>query len=120
MSDWEEDVWGSDNDEGRDLVALERRHAKSGYIDARANMNEDQLQAGFDSGFPIGAQLGAIAGAKLVGILLKDDTINATEGVSSAVDGLRIEKVLDAKYFDENLDLIVDIDSHPQLQIKGE
>lgn len=104
------DVWG--DDDGDDYVKLadqstadlKRAHTKKGYLDGLTRAQESSLQGGFDVAFPKGAELGVEVG-RLLAIICsyKDEKL-----ISEAKRELNISKVLDGKYFNDELELIDD------------
>lgn len=97
-SDDNEDVWGSDEESIAVYADLKRAHGKQGYLDGLVNQQEASLQKGFDSGFPIGADLGRDVGRILA-------RLHGTPAFKEAVEALNVSKILDKKYFDDQLDL---------------
>lgn len=103
---WEEedDIWGDEEDVNGTLIQnreIERTHHKQGYLDGLSNAKELSLQDGFDEGFPSGAKLGIEVG-RILSILLCYDK-NLFEQCKKE---LGINKVLDKKYFDEDLNIL--------------
>lgn len=105
-----EDTYGYNKDEDEDtslaLQSLKREHAKQGYLDGVTESKEKSLQKGFDSGYPLGAQIG-----ELIGEIVGQSCINKATGKvdnnehRECIESLKIEKVLQSKYFDKNLSL---------------
>lgn len=100
-----EDVWGSDEENISTHADLKRAHVNSGYLDGLTQAQESSLQAGFDNGFPTGADLGKRVGRILALALGSPDLARArTE--------LNIAKVLDQKFFSDELEA----QSHPLIE----
>ncbi|KAK6201614.1 uncharacterized protein RJT21DRAFT_36436 [Scheffersomyces amazonensis] len=104
-----EDVWGDDDGDEYDIpfkadADIKRIHEKQGYLDGLSRAKEESLQQGFDEGFPQGAEFGIIVG-KIMGKLklFKDDDL-----FNQARKELNITKVLDKKYFNDDLTLTTD------------
>lgn len=91
----QDDVWGSDEDVPVH-ADLQRAHVTQGYLDGLVQAQEAGLQKGFDDGFPQGAALGIRVGQILA-------SLHGTPHFDTAKKDLNIVKVLDVKYFDENL-----------------
>lgn len=91
------DIWGSDEENIQVYADLHRAHHNQGYLDGIVNQQEHSLQRGFDAGFPQGALLG-----REVGKLLANR--HGTETFELIKKELNIAKVLDKKYFDDQLD----------------
>ena len=105
--------WERNGGDSRDLAALRRRQENKGYLDGLIKGKEAGLQTGFDQGYPLGAQLGALVGdlvAKAMHYGRKDLIDEQTK--TQILTDLKIERVLDAKYFDDNLDMKSALD-HP-------
>lgn len=126
------DIWGDSDDEvyrnndefygvrpevpeNNDIVALRRIHAKQGYLAGISSQKEETLQNGFDNGYPVGASIGVEIG-KIIGNLQiltthSNSTVSekAKELLIQAESELHIRKVLNKKYFDED----INIQSHP-------
>ncbi|CAH02546.1 Yae1p [Kluyveromyces lactis] len=110
----EENIWGSDNEastgpqESLEVKKLQQIHSKRGYLDGISSAKEENLQAGFDDTFPLGAKYGFQIG-EIVGKLRLFTTLygNADPQVAAdlkqAQDELRINRVLSARHFDEEL-----------------
>lgn len=102
--------------ESQEVAALRRVHAKRGYLDGLSQAKEESLQAGFDNGYPAGAELGLQVG-EIVGRLLflrasRPGDQQLRETVDRAVSSLAIQKVLSRKFFDDELRLA---QAHPLL-----
>ncbi|CCH40995.1 hypothetical protein BN7_532 [Wickerhamomyces ciferrii] len=111
----EDEYYGVKHDgvEDSETAALRRQHAKKGYLDGLSTSKEDSLQEGFDKGYPMGAEIGIFVG-KMIGQLqiIKaleniDDDIKKRANVLlvEARNELTIQKVLNRKYFDDDLNL---------------
>ncbi|ODV93021.1 hypothetical protein PACTADRAFT_21042, partial [Pachysolen tannophilus NRRL Y-2460] len=95
-----------------DTLALRRQHAKRGYVEGLTENKKKSTQRGFDDGYKVGANIGLDVG-KTIGILscLKD---SENEEASMKVDKiwkemkdeLFISKVLNHKYFSEDIELL--------------
>lgn len=103
-----DDVWSEDNDVPSEIAMLNRRHTKQGYIDGKSQWLEQGLQVSFDQGYPIGAKL-AVEVGNLIGrlqILIQSakkegrDTSVLEDQLASLLDEVKIQNILDAKYFD--------------------
>jgi hypothetical protein len=66
----DDDVWGSDSDtpDISQTTKVRRDHYNSGYLDGITQTKEQQLQNGFDEGYPIGAAIGLQVG-RILGAL---------------------------------------------------
>lgn len=98
-----DDIWGDDENVDGTLIQnreIERTHHKQGYLDGLSNAKELSLQDGFDEGFPSGASLGIEVG-KILSILLCYDK----DLFEQCKKELGINKVLDKKYFDQDLNI---------------
>ncbi|SGZ55468.1 CIC11C00000001893 [Sungouiella intermedia] len=94
MSD---DIWASD-DEGVSTYADRRRaQINQGYLDGLTSAQELGLQDGFDEGYPEGAKLGIRVGRILAELF-------GSTYFEQALKELNITKVLDRKYYNEQLD----------------
>lgn len=93
-----DDVWASDEDIPIH-ADLQRAHVTQGYLDGLVQAQEKGLQEGFDSGYPDGAELGIRVG-RILAIL------HGTPDFITAKSELNIVKVLDKRWFDENLNKI--------------
>ncbi|KAH3902827.1 Yae1p SCDLUD_000419 [Saccharomycodes ludwigii] len=51
-----------------DLINLQEKHRKRGYLDGIVSAKEEKLQDGFDSAYPVGAALGKEVG-EIIGTL---------------------------------------------------
>lgn len=99
------DVWGSDDEGVSQYADVQRAHIKQGYLDGITKAQEHSLQEGFDAGYPLGASLGMEVGRLLAGSRASKDALNIT-------------KILDKKYFDDQLDLV---EPHPVIaELKAE
>lgn len=78
---------------------LKRAHAAQGYLDGITHQQEASLQKGFDNGFPQGADLGRAVGKVLA-------QLHGTPSFEDAKAQLNVAKVLEKKYFDDQLDLV--------------
>lgn len=101
-----DDIWGSDEENISVHADLKRAHHNQGYVDGITKQQEQSLQNGFDEGFPQGAQLGREAGKILA-------RLHGKSQFPTAKTDLNISKILDKKYFDEQLDLIGK--QHPEI-----
>ncbi|KAK6465952.1 hypothetical protein DFJ63DRAFT_35619 [Scheffersomyces coipomensis] len=104
-----DDIWGDEDDEnyGDGLLRvnanadIQRNHQKQGYLDGLSSAKEESLQQGFDEGFPNGALLGLTVGKLLAELkIFKDEDL-----FNQAKKELNIVKVLDKKYFSEDLNV---------------
>lgn len=95
----DDDIWGSDEENISVHAHLKRAHAAQGYLDGITHQQEANLQKGFDDGFPQGADLGRAAGRVLA-------QLQGTPSFEDAKAKLNVAKVLDKRYFDNQLDLI--------------
>ncbi|KAM9906603.1 hypothetical protein OXX69_006726 [Metschnikowia pulcherrima] len=93
-----DEVWGSDDENISTYADLQRAHINQGYLDGITKAQESGLQEGFDQAFPSGAALGIRVGR----ILAK---LHGSVSFSEAQKALNITKVLDKKYFDDQLEL---------------
>ncbi|ODV58281.1 Yae1p ASCRUDRAFT_21828, partial [Ascoidea rubescens DSM 1968] len=101
---------------------LRRKHGKEGYLDGKTKAGEENLQLGFDEGYPVGAKLALQAG-EVLGMLQMQLFLGLVpEGVSSseaaaaqeairvalerAQSRLHITAVLSQQYFSERFDLL--------------
>lgn len=108
LSDFDtDDIWGSDEESISVHADLKRAHHNQGYVDGITRQQEQSLQNGFDEGFPQGAQLGREVGK----ILAK---LHGTSQFPLAKTDLNVTKILDKKYFDEQLDLRTK--THPEIK----
>lgn len=106
-----DDVW-ADDDSTDDYTKLadqatadlKRAYTKKGYLDGLTRAQESSLQQGFDDSFPKGAELGIEVGRLLAIIYSYSDE----KLISEAKKELNISKVLDGRYFNENLELVDD------------
>lgn len=94
MSD---DVWG--DGEVSETVELKRRQHKKGYVDGVSQGQTASLQAGFDAGYPGGADLGTRVGRILALLKAQGDE----EQYKQAMKQLGISEVLKSTYFDDDL-----------------
>lgn len=97
-----EDVWGSDDENISTHADLKRAHVNTGYLDGLTQAQESSLQAGFDAGFPKGADLGKRVG-RILALAL------GSPELAHAKTELNIAKVLDQKFFSDELEA----PSHP-------
>lgn len=118
MSNFLEDVWGSESDndenimkESADSKKLQENHYKRGYVDGISGSKEVKLQEGFDEAFPSGSRIGMEVG-KLIGILQfldfkhgKDDE-ELRRDFELAQRVLKINRVLTKSMFDNDLNLV--------------
>ncbi|CAK7897499.1 protein Yae1p [[Candida] anglica] len=102
-----EGIW-ADNDNISSVAAIQRAHTKQGYLDGLSQAKESSLQQGFDEGYPVGGAMGVRVGAILA--QLSDNV----EEFNIAKNELNITKILDKKYFDNNVDLVQE--NHPILE----
>lgn len=102
-----DDVWGSDEEKISVHADLKRAHHNQGYVDGITKQQEQSLQSGFDEGFPQGAQLGREVGKLLA-------KLHGTSQFSLAKTDLNVTKILDKKYFDDQLDLVGRV--HPEIK----
>lgn len=125
MSNSYDDFWGSDsddnstfkaNEESIEIRKLRARHSKRGYLDGLTYSKEENLQAGFNTSFPEGCDLGLKVGLILGTLQLlaayygpKDEKLR--NDFSTAQKELKINSILSKTNFDENFDLIGD--KHP-------
>lgn len=114
MSDVEDDFWGSGeesesrNEESTEIRKLRSVHSKRGYLDGITSAKEDNLQAGFDESFPLGAQYGIDVGKILGGLqmlvsIYGDEDPELREQMKLVQEELRINKVLAKRHFDEEM-----------------
>lgn len=119
-------VWDSDSDlepgytgttnVSKDIEALKRVHENRGYLDGITKGGEEGLQNGFDEGYPIGAQLAGIVGELIADVVLRNSLGQINEETkNNALSELKIEKILNSKYFDPNLN-ITDPRNHPVIR----
>jgi flagellar biosynthesis/type III secretory pathway protein FliH len=101
--------------ENSDIAALRRIHAKQGYLAGLSSQKEESLQKGFDEGYPVGADLGIQVG-KILGCLQilsvhsnLEVSNKAKDLLKSAQNELGIKKVLNKRYFDDDMN----IETHP-------
>lgn len=113
------DVWGSSDGEldgeasydvkgddmySRDLEAVKRRQENKGYLDGLTDGKQEGLQTGFDEGYPSGAQLGALVGSLVAKVIYLSAQGTLDEHTKEEIlEELKIDKVLDVKYFDNDL-----------------
>ena len=118
MSDVEDDFWGSGeesesrNEESTEIRKLRSVHSKRGYLDGITSAKEDNLQAGFDESFPLGAQYGIDVGKILGGLqmlvsIYGDEDPELREQMKLVQEELRINKVLAKRHFDEEMNRCV-------------
>ncbi|KAL6451404.1 YAE1 Protein YAE1 [Candida maltosa Xu316] len=103
-----DDIWEADNSENiipnRDII---RAHHKQGYVDGMTHAKEAALQKGFDDAYTEGAKL-AISVGKILANLKNQSTKNHdSELFTQAKSELHITKVLQKKYFNDDLELEV-------------
>lgn len=96
-----DDIWGEDDEMLTTNADIKRTHEKQGYLEGLSNAKESSLQGGFDEAFPQGAQLGIAVGKILAIVKSSGDE----ELFKQAKLELNITKVLDRKFFDDNLEL---------------
>ncbi|GMG32211.1 unnamed protein product [Ambrosiozyma monospora] len=95
------------------LIALQRRHAKQGYLDGLSQAKETGLQDGFDEGYPIGGKLGVAVGQLLISLKMSQISGKLSqEQYDLALKELNIRNILQKKYFDNSLN-IKDYSKHP-------
>lgn len=111
-SDKSDDIWNSDSDIddektlNDDIKALKIRHNNKGYLDGITKGKDSGLQKGFDDGYPIGAELGGIIGELIAETVWRYSMgqINSNQK-QNILNELKIDKILNSKYFDINLHL---------------
>lgn len=101
------DTYGKvDSSDSTEVKNLRRKFGKLGYIEGKSNSQETAIQKSFDKGYGIGTKLGLEAGEILATMYLKSQKQEQTkEKFNTLVKELRIEKVLDVKYFDQAMEL---------------
>ncbi|GME78103.1 unnamed protein product [Ambrosiozyma monospora] len=108
-----EQAHGTTNEMSLNLISLQRRHAKQGYLDGLSQAKETGLQDGFDEGYPIGGRLGVAVGQLLISLKMSQISGNLSqEQYDSALRELNIQNVLQKQYFDDSLN-IKDYSKHP-------
>lgn len=103
----DDDVWADDDEaeysmKDQSTADLKRTHTKQGYLDGLTQAQESGLQQGFDEAFPKGAQLGIEVGRILSRIWCYKDV--RKDLFEQAKQELAITKILDRKYFDNDLE----------------
>ncbi|KAI5950465.1 YAE1 [Candida jiufengensis] len=109
-----DDIWESDNENENqqpkdnfvhnDII---RQHQKQGYLDGITHNKETNLQQGFDDSFSLGGQLGIEVGMILAKVKILDHK-NSNGLLNECINDLKISKIFDNKYFNENLEMIND------------
>lgn len=95
--DGDDDVWASDDESVSAYADRRRAQINQGYLDGVTSAQELGLQEGFDEGYPEGAKLGIRVGRILA-------RLYGSEFFEQAKRELNITKVLDRKYYNEQLD----------------
>ncbi|KAK6458467.1 uncharacterized protein RJT20DRAFT_32018 [Scheffersomyces xylosifermentans] len=98
--DSNDDVWDEDRSVSSN-ADIQRSHEKQGYLDGLSHAKESSLQAGFDTAFPSGAQLGIAVGKILGKLRSHNDEALFIQGKQE----LNIGKIMDKKYFNDELEL---------------
>lgn len=93
----DDDVWASDDESVSAFADRRRAQLNQGYLDGLTSAQEARLQKGFDEGYPEGAKLAIRVGRILAGL-------HGSEYFEQAKRELNIAKVLDRKYYNEQLD----------------
>lgn len=95
--DGDDDVWASDDESVSAVADRRRAQLNQGYLDGLTSAQEVGLQNGFDEGYPEGAKLAIRVGRILA-------RLHGSEDFEQAKRELNIAKVLDRKYYNEQLD----------------
>lgn len=122
-SDSSDDVWADDSDDVPDpseTTRLSRDHYNAGYLEGITKSKEGALQEGFDSGYPLGAQIGLQAG----NILGKLQGLGLSELEKQAKDDLSAESLFNERYWDHNVNKTWQGEIHPlikrwQIKLEG-